>query len=191
MKRGTGILGVISRAALAILATQVAVTPLTAGAASADGSFPVTLTLSGSLAGIHPDVAKATWLCSARILTQPAIDAEATKLHGLSGPAVRAEFSTFIEYRAHYLGQQVTVEVPVASGTTGAAPPISLTMKRDDLVDPVTHRVIDQPAVLVGCWLQLNNAAGQGGFATQGQSPSLLQINVPPWFLASASIPNE
>jgi len=167
--------------------------------ASTDGSFPLTLTVSGSLAGIHPDAAKADWLCSARVLSQPALDAEVTKLHGLSGGALRAEFSSFLEYRAHYLGQQVIVEVPIASGATGAVPPINLTMKRDDLIDPATRRAIDQPAVLIGCWLQLTNAAGQGGFAMQ-VSPSsgaaapataLLQVPTPPWFLASASIPNE
>jgi hypothetical protein len=73
-------------------------------------------------------------------------------------------------------------------------------MKRDDLIDPATHRAIDQPAALIGCWLQLTNAAGQGGFATQASQPAsgaapltttMLQITTPPWFLASASIPNE
>ncbi|HEY6823062.1 MAG TPA: hypothetical protein VI195_01380 [Steroidobacteraceae bacterium] len=173
--------------------------PPAVGAPSTDGSFPLTLTLTGSLAGIHPDVAKAAWLCSARILTQPAIDAELRKLQSLSGQAVRTEFSSFLEYRAHYLGQQVTVEVPLASGTTGAVPPISLTMKRDDLIDPATRRAIDQPAVLIGCWLELTNAAGQGGFATQITGPvsggapltTMLQVRTPPWLLASASIANE
>jgi hypothetical protein len=63
----------------------IPVVPLAASAPSADGSFPLTLTLNGSLAGIHPDAVRAAWLCSARVLTQPAIDAETTKLQSLGG----------------------------------------------------------------------------------------------------------
>jgi hypothetical protein len=177
-----------------------AVVPVAAAAVNADGSFLLTLTVKGSLSGIQPDAVKASWLCSARILKQPAVDAEVAKLKGLSGPAARAEFNSFLEDRAHYLGQQVTVGVPLVSGTTGTVLPINLTMKRDDLVDPVSHRAIDQPAVLVGCWLRLTNAAGGGGFAIQVPNPpasvadpvtNMLQVSTQPWVIASSSIPNE
>jgi hypothetical protein len=174
-------------------------TPAQAPAPSLDGSFPVTLTLNGALSGIPPQAVKGAWFCSARALSKPAIDAELAKLGAMTGAAARAEYGSFLEYRAHYLGQQTTVEFPITAGAATGNQPVTIKVTRDDLVDPVTKRVIDQPAVVIGCWLRLIDAAGQGGFAYQVAKPTagaksldaILQLASRPYVLASAIIPNE
>jgi len=121
------------------------------------------------------------------------------KISALRGPAARSEYGAFLEYRAHYLGQQATVEFAISGGASAATRPISIKVSRDDLVDQTTKRLIDQPAVMIGCWLRLANAAGQSGFAYQvanraarAQSlDAMLQLTTPPYVLAGASVPNE
>lgn len=170
-----------------------------APAPSPDGSFAVTLTLNVSLTGIHPLAAQGSVLCSARTMSKPAIDAELSKLQALSGSAARAEYGTFLEYRAHYLSQQATATFQVSGGTAALTQPITIKVRRDDLVDPTTKRLIDQPAVVIGCWLSLANAAGQGGFAYQVAQAApnatgldaMLQVTSSPYLVASASVSNE
>ena len=175
------------------------VTPPAATAPSIDGSFPVTLDMNANLTGIHPLAAQGTLLCSARAMSKPAIDAELSKLQALSGSAAHAEYGSFLEFRAHYLSQQATATFPISAGTAAVTQPITIRVKRDDLIDPATKRLIDQPAVLIGCWLSLANAAGQGGFAYQvaRAAPNalgldaMLQVTSSPYFVASAGVPNE
>ena len=166
-------------------------------APAVDGSFPVTLSISGSLSGIAPAATKAAWVCSARVLSKPAADAEVAKIAALTGQAARDEFSSSLEYRAHYLGQQSSVDLALSGGATGASPAVTITVTRYDLVNQATNRLIDQPAVLVGCWLKLTNTAGLGGFVVQSSKPlagapstAMLQLAAPPYVLLSASIPN-
>ena len=165
---------------------------------SNDGSFPVTLTLKGTRSGISAQAVQGAWVCSARAVTKATADAEVSKISALSGLAARAEFESFLEYRAHYLGQQATVAVSTAAGGAAGPAPITIVVKRDDLLDPATRRVINQPTTVIGCWLRLSNAAGQSGFAYQVPQPSavssgpgaVLQMTAPPYVLASAEIPN-
>jgi len=202
---GLAVLGV-STAGLALAAappaTQVPTAlarPATSAAPSLDGSFPVTITLNATLAGLHPDAVSGAWLCSARAMSKPAIDAEIGKINALSGQAASMEFGSALESRAHYLGQQTTVPFAVAGGGTGASHSIGIKVGRDDLVDPTTKRLIDQPAVMVGCWLRLANAAGQTVVAYQAarSAPNssaltaMAQLTSRPYFLASASVPND
>jgi hypothetical protein len=176
----------------------IPVIPLAASAPSADGSFPVTLNLNVNLTGIHPLAAQGTLLCSARTMSKPAIDAELSKLRALSGSAAHAEYGSFLEFRAHYLSQQASATFSVSGGTAAVTQPIAIKVRRDDLVDTTTKRLIDQPAVMVGCWLSLANAAGQGGFAYQVASvapnatglDAMLQVTSSPYVVASASVPN-
>jgi hypothetical protein len=173
--------------------------PATSVAPSLDGSSPVTITLNATLAGLHPDAVSGAWLCSARAMSKPAIDAEIGKINALSGQAASMEFGSALESRAHYLGQQTTVPFAVAAGGTGTSQSISIKVGRDDLVDPTTQRLVDQPAVMVGCWLRLANAAGQSVVAYQAARPApnsspltvMAQLTSRPYFLASASVPND
>ena len=166
---------------------------------SNDGSFPVTLTLKGTRSGISAQAVQGAWVCSARAVTKATADAEVGKISALSGLAARAEFESFLEYHAHYLGQQATVAASTAAGTAAAPAPITIVVKRDDLLDPATRRVINQPTAVIGCWLRLSNAAGQSGFAYQvAQLPpaasdlkNLLQMTAPPYVLGSAEISGE
>jgi len=172
-------------------------TPPAAG--STDGSFPVTLTLKGTRSGISAQAVQGAWVCSARAVTKTTADAEVSKLSALSGLPARVEFESFLEYPAHYLGQQVTVAAATAAGTAAAPAPITIVVKRDGLVDPATRHVIAQPTAVIGCWLRLSNAAGQSGFAYQvAQLPpaasdlkNLLQMTAPPYVLGSAEISGE
>jgi hypothetical protein len=182
-------LGAISRAALPV-------TPVVAP--GFDGSFPVTITLNATLAGLHPNVVSGSWLCSARAMSKPAIDAEIGKINALVGLAAKAEFASALEYRAHYLGQQTTTPFALAGGGTSASQTISIKVKSDDLVDPTSKHLIEQPAVMVGCWLHLANAAGQSVIAYQVAKPSvtlsplyaMAQLTSRPYFLASVSVPS-
>ena len=170
-----------------------------ASAPSTDGSFQVTITLNANLAGLAPGAASGTWLCSARAMSKPAVDAEIAKIAGLTSPAARWEYSTALEYRAHYLGQQASVGFATAGGAYSGSQSVTIRVLRDDLVDTVTKRAIDQPAVLVGCWLSLANAAGQTAAASQAVKPlpssnplvTLAEVPWPPYLLASASVPND
>jgi hypothetical protein len=159
----------------------------------------VTITLSVNLAGLDPSAASGTWLCSARAMSKPLADREIAKINGLGGQAAKSEYGSGLEYRAHYLGQQASVGFPIAGGGYGASQSIIIKVGRDDLVDPATKRLIDQPGVFVGCWLSLANAAGQAVAAYQVTKPvvnsnplvAIAQVLSPPYFLASASISND
>lgn len=173
--------------------------PLAASGPSVDGSFQVTITLDANLAGLDPSAVSGTWLCSARALSKPAVDAEIAKLAGLTGPSARWEYSSALEYRAHYLGQQTSVGFAIASGGYSSRQSITIKVLRDDLVDTVTKRLIEQPAVMVGCWLSLTNAMGQTAVAYQVKKPTagsnplvaMAQVPAPPYFVASAIVPSE
>jgi hypothetical protein len=132
-------------------------------------------------------------------MSKPTIDAEIGKINALGGLAANAQFASALEYRAHYLGQQVTTPFALAGGGANASQSISIKVNRDDLVDPTTKRLIDQPAVMVGCWLHLANAAGQSVVAYQVEKPSanlsplqaMAQLTSRPYFLASANVPSD
>jgi hypothetical protein len=170
-----------------------------AGVATTDGSFHVALTLTTSLTGLQPAVAKGVWVCSARTMPLQAIAAEIAKIAGLTGRAARTEFATALEYRAHYLGQQSSVEFAVADGAYRGSPSVDIKVTGADLADPATRRVIANPGVMVGCWLRLLNAAGQGDFAYQAPpapasaaaAAAMLRISAAPYFLGSASVRSQ
>jgi len=168
-------------------------------AASGAGSFPVTLTLRGTRSGIPAQAVQGAWVCSARAVPKATADAEISKIGALSGLAARSEFESFLEYQAHYLGQQTTVAVSIVAGTIGDPAPITIIVKRDELVDPVTKHLIEQPTAVIGCWLRLSNAGGQSGFAYEVARPAaassdlkaLLQMTSRPYVLGSAEISSD
>ncbi len=179
--------------AAGLAATGAAMAPV---AASTDGSFPVTLTLTTRLAGLRPEVATGAWVCSARAMTKSAIDAEIAKIGALSAAAAFDEFHAGLGYRAHYLGQQASVEFPVAGGGYTGTLSVTIKVGGADLVDPATQRLIADPGVMVGCWLRLLDARGQGDFALQSPASAastskveaMRHVSMRPFVLVSASV---
>jgi hypothetical protein len=173
--------------------------PIASAAPSLDGNFAITITLNASLSGLDPGVVSGAWLCSARAMSKPAVDAAIAKINALSGQAASAEFGSDLEYRAHYLGQQATAPFQVAGGGADASQTITIKVARTDLVDVTTTRLIDQPAVMVGCWLRLTNSAGQTAVAYQVAAPTanaspataMAQVTSRPYLLAGASISGD
>lgn len=164
-----------------------------------DGGFLVSVALTARLATMHPDIAKGVWMCSARVMVKRLIDAKIAKISGLSGEAAHDEFHSALEYRAHYLGQQATSEFPIADGAYTGTLSLRIKVASEDLVDPATHRLIEDPGVMVGCWLQLLTTAGRGNFAYQaGAAPArtdsveaMRRVRAPPYFLQSATLQGE
>ncbi len=166
---------------------------------SIDGSFLVTVALATRLAALNQDVAKGVWVCSARAMTKRLIDAEIAKIKGLSAQAAHDEFHSGLEYRAQYLGQQVTSEFAITGGAYTGTLSVAIKVGSEDLVDAATHRLIEDPGVMVGCWLRLLTSTGQGDFAYQappaaasaGSVVAMRRLRAPPYFLQSASLHGE
>ena len=168
-------------------------------AALPDGSFLVTLTLTAQLQALSPAAAKGAWSCSAKATSKRSNDADRARITALTGRAALDAYQSALIYPAHYLGQQATVDFPISNGQYAGSQTITIKVTGRDLTDRNTGRVIDDPGVLVGCWLQLYDATGKGGFAyqagaakTAGANPedALLKIASVPYVLLSAAVPN-
>jgi hypothetical protein len=181
--------------ALAATGATVSALPVT----TIDGTFLVTVALATRLSALNPDVAKGVWVCSARVMTKRLIDAEIAKINGLSAQAAHDEFHSGLEYRAQYLGQQATSEFPITGGGYAGTLSLAIKVASVDLVDAATHRLIEDPGVMVGCWLRLLTSTGQGDFAYQappaaasaGSVVAMRRVRAPPYFLQSASVHGE
>jgi hypothetical protein len=191
--------GAVPPPALPSASSTVPATPTNPHATVIDGSFPVTIALEGVPTGISASAVNGRWICSARALSKPVVAAEITKMSDLAGAAARSEYTSFLEYRAHYLGQQASASFAISLGKAAGASTVQIKVLRDDLVDPLTRHVIVNPAVLVGCWLNLADSAGHEGTAVQDLQPGavtkatrgLLQVTSSPFVLVGADVPNE
>jgi hypothetical protein len=165
---------------------------------SSDGSFLVTLAVNAQLVGVSPAAVKGAWSCSAKAASKHTIDAELGKINALTGRAALDAYQSALIYPAHYLGQQATVEFAIANGSYRGRETITIKLAGRDLADRATGHVIDDPGVMVGCWLQLYDSAGKGGFAYEsgpataggGAGDVMLRVPSTPYVLLSAAVPN-
>jgi hypothetical protein len=164
-----------------------------------DGSFLVTLTLNAQLGAMSPAAVKGAWTCWAKAASKRAIDADIAKINAQTGVAALDRFRAALVYPAHYYGQQTTVSFPVANGSYQGSDSISIRLGGRELADRVSGRVLDDPGVMVGCWLQLYDSSGQGGFAYQsaaakpavgGTPDALLRVAAAPYVVLSAAVPS-
>jgi hypothetical protein len=167
--------------------------------ALADGSFLVTLTLTAQLQALGPAAARGAWSCAAKATSKRSNDADLARIKALTGRAARDAYQSALVYPAHYLGQQATVDFPITNGQYAGTQTVTIKLAGHDLTDRSTGHVIDDPGVLVGCWLQLYDATGKGDFAYQappttpaGAAPAdaMLRTASAPYVLLSAAVPN-
>lgn len=169
-------------------------------ASPGDGSFVVRLALNSELGTLSTSAVKGTWSCWAKAGSKREIDADISKVNAQTGAAALDSFRAALVYPAHYDGQQTSVSFAVANGAYRGSDAVSIRLGGRELADRVTGHALDDPAVMVGCWLQLYDSSGQGGFAYQaatskaavsGTLDALLRVAAAPYVLLSAAVPND
>jgi hypothetical protein len=168
-------------------------------AALADGSFVVTLSITAQLQALSSAAVKGAWSCSVKAASKRSIDADVAKISTLTGRAARDAYQSALIYPAHYLGQEATVDFSISNGEYSGTQAVTIKVAGRDLTDRNTGHVIDDPGVMVGCWLKLYDASGKGDFAYQAQPPTpagaapgdaILRTASAPYVLLSAAVPN-
>ena len=197
--------GALSRAAACALAILTAVPAgLCAGAAAPRaaarppdyGEFVVTLALSASFE-LNAAVARASWECSAKAAGKAGIDAAVARIRAQTGQAARYAYDSALSSPAHYYGQQASVDIPLSGRQYQGAQSISIKVGSADLTDRASGHLVDQPTVMIGCWLNLYDRAGTGAYAYQAPparagaaSDEFRRVAWAPYVLASAPVPN-
>jgi hypothetical protein len=158
----------------------------------ADGTFDVTLDVAADLAGLSPAATRGTWTCSAHAQSATALAQTAERIRHAKGPQAREYFATLLEAAAHYLGQQATATFPVSGGRYAGTTRVTIRVQASELATDRVGHVVADPAVLVGCWLGLYDGDGRGGLVSgpgAGKAPTLQQVAITPYVLASGAVP--
>lgn len=176
-------------------ALRAAAPALNAAARPPDyGAFVVTLALSASIE-LNAAVARATWVCSAKAAGKAGIDAAIARIRAQTGQAAHDLYDSALSSPAHYYGQQTNIDIPLSRGQYHGAQSISITVGSADLTDRASGHLVDEPTVMIGCWLTLYNDAGTGAYAYQSPpAPSATdqfrRVTWAPYVLTSAPVPN-
>jgi hypothetical protein len=168
-----------------------AATP-TIAAGRGDGTFDVTLDIAAALAGLGAAVTRGLWNCSAHAHSAATLAQAVDRIRQANEPQAREYFTTLLEAPAHYLGQQATATFAVTGGRYAGTSRVTIRVQASELTTDRVGHVVANPAVLVGCWLELYDSEGRGGPATgpaPGKAPKLQQVTVTPYVLASTAVP--
>ncbi|GEM_PF-6936281 len=136
--------------------------------ASLPTSFPVTIGTHVILRNLHPMAKRWSLLCGAIATSESAASTIEETINSAenafaisttmpNNQAAYDQFAQLILNPAHYHGSQATAGGDVVGGAYDGVKTVTMNVPVSQLVDPATKSVYTKPAVLVGCWIVIND----------------------------------
>jgi hypothetical protein len=124
----------------------------------------VSMSVNISVTNLHPLARQVGLKCGARGADAPVIVADLQAIDTAvrnSDPNTYYIFDQKLLSPAHYYRSEAMPQVPVVNGSYSGTLQITVNVPTSVFVDPHTRLVVQDPYVMIGCWLTINGSPAQ------------------------------